>query len=387
MHTSYSALDTFKICPLKYKYQDIDKLKAPKRIEAVFGTLLHSALKFMFERNPLYPTVDEIIDFFTKEFNEKSEKIIWPNEERKTADEKTYYEEGVKLIKNFYKKNQPWNFNALELESRFALEIPDEKTGETHTLAGIIDRIDKNDADGSYEIIDYKTGKKMPAEDKLADNLQLNVYHLALASRWPSVAPEKIKMSLYFLKHNEKISATPDIGREDKTKKALLITIREIEERKKANNFPPTPGPLCDWCGFRSRCPMWSHEYKKPETPSDEEVAAAICEYFSIKKSEDENDKRLKELRGKILSYMESQNLGRLFGGEGYITKTIQERVSFDIERVRPILEKLGVWNDALEPDMKKIEQLVRSLPDNEQEAALSAKTTKSIITLKASKK
>ncbi len=387
MRTSYSALDTFKTCPLKYKYQAIDKLRTPKRIEAVFGTLLHSALKYMFERNPLYPTVDEVIDYFTKSFNEKSEKIIWPSEEKKIADEKSYFEEGVKLIKNFYHKNQPWNFNALELESRFALEIPDEKTGGTHTLAGIIDRIDKNETDGSYEIIDYKTGKKMPAEESLINNLQLNVYHLALINRWPSIKPEKIKISLYFLKHNEKISTTPDAGQEKKTKKALLTTIREIESMEKTGNFPPTPGPLCDWCGFRKMCPMWSHEYKKPETPSDEEVATAIREYFEIKTTEDTGDKRLKELRGKILAYMDSQKLDRVFGGEGYITKTIQERVSFDIEKLKPILEKLGLWNEVLAPDIKKLQQIINTLPDPEQEIALSAKTTKSFVTLKTSKK
>lgn len=365
----------------------IDKIRVPKRIEAVFGTLLHSALKFMFERNPLYPIEDEVVNFFTGIFNEKSDKIVWPSEERRAADEKAYYEEGVKLIRNFYKKNQPWNFNALELESRFALEIPDEKEGVTHTLAGVIDRIDKDEADQSYEIIDYKTGKKMPAEDRLADNLQLNVYHLALTSRWPSVKPEKIKTSLYFLKHNEKISATPDALREKKTKETLLTTIREIEKRGKTGDFPPTPGPLCDWCGFRKICPMWSHEYKKPETPSDEEAAAAIREYFGIKAAEDASEKRLKELRDKILAYMDAQKLGRVFGGEGYITKTVQERVSFDIEKIKPILEKLGLWNEVLEPDMKRIEQIVKTLNDAEREAALSAKTTKSFVTIKASKK
>lgn len=387
MRTSYSALDTFKTCPLKYKYQEIDKLRAPKRIEAVFGTLLHSALKYMFERNPLYPTPDEVVNFFTKEFNEKSEKIVWPDETRKEADEKAYFEEGIKLIKNFYHKNQPWNFNALELESRFALEIPDEKSGEIHTLAGIIDRIDKNDAEESYEIIDYKTGKKMPAEEKLVDNLQLNVYHLALTHRWPSIKPEKIKMSLYFLKHNEKISTEADLSKADKTKKALLTTIREIEERKKKNDFPPTPGPLCDWCGFRKMCPMWSHEYKKPETPSDEEASVAIQEYFAIKSSEDTNKKKTAELRAKILAYMDSQSLGRVFGGEGYITKTVQERISFDIEKIKPILEKLGLWEKILEPDTKKLAELINSLPDPDQEAVLQAKTVKSFVTLKASKK
>ena len=63
MRTSYSALDTFRSCPLKYKYSQIDKLREPKRIETVFGTLIHSALRFMFVRNPLYPTLDEVMDF------------------------------------------------------------------------------------------------------------------------------------------------------------------------------------------------------------------------------------------------------------------------------------------------------------------------------------
>ncbi|MEK7646921.1 MAG: PD-(D/E)XK nuclease family protein [Patescibacteria group bacterium] len=63
MRTSYSALDTYKTCPLKYKYQNIDKIKAPKNKEAVFGTVVHEALKFMFEKTPLYPTLDEVVNF------------------------------------------------------------------------------------------------------------------------------------------------------------------------------------------------------------------------------------------------------------------------------------------------------------------------------------
>ena len=70
MHTSYSALDTYKTCPLKYKYQEIDKRKTPKRVEAIFGTVVHSALKYMFLRDPLYPALDEVIDFYTRKWKE-----------------------------------------------------------------------------------------------------------------------------------------------------------------------------------------------------------------------------------------------------------------------------------------------------------------------------
>ena len=37
--TSYSALETFKQCPQKYKFQQIDRIKAAKNKDAVFAGL------------------------------------------------------------------------------------------------------------------------------------------------------------------------------------------------------------------------------------------------------------------------------------------------------------------------------------------------------------
>lgn len=389
MRTSYSALDTYKTCPLKYKYQEIDKIKTPKKIEAVFGTLVHSSLKYMFERNPLYPTLDEVIDNFTRSFNEKSAGIEWSRPEKKEAEEKMYYEEGVKILKNFYKKNQPWNFNALELESRFSLEITDEKTGEVHTLAGIMDRLDKDEESGIYEIIDYKTGKKMPSEESLTENLQLSVYYMALLKKWPSVDPQKIKTSLYFLKHNEKISTVPKNENIERMRATILKAIEEIEENKKTGDFPPQPGPLCDWCGFRKLCPMWSHEYKKElsPAPNEEELASAIAEFFEIKTTDDINKKRAAKLREDILSYMDKENVDRVFGQNGYITRNTQYRFSYDIEKVKPILENCGLWNEILEPDEKKIDKILGKVTPETQDEILAARAKKSFVVLKPTKK
>jgi len=236
----------------------------------------------MFERNPIYPTLDEVIDFYTQKWNDKSEKVEWRNPDKKEKEEKMYFEEGIKILKNFYKKNQPWTFDVVELEGRFSFDLLDETSGQTHTIAGIIDRIDKDPSSEVYEIIDYKTGKKMPSQDMLNEDLQLGVYHLALSSRWPHVTPENIKTSLYFLKHNEKISTTPTQEIAEKTKFQILKAIREIEKNTEEDEFPATPGPLCGWCGFKNICPMWAHEYKaeEPPTKTEEEIAAVIQEFF-----------------------------------------------------------------------------------------------------------
>jgi len=178
----------------------------------------------MFERNPLFPALDEIIDFFGNKWSEKSVGMR-VNEEVS----KTYFEEGVSMLKNFYKKNPPWNFNAVELESRFEIIIEDEKNNESHILAGIIDRIDKPRETDVYEIIDYKTSKRMPSKEMLDKNLQLAVYNLGLLKKWPHLKPENVKLSLYFLKHNEKIETTKTAVDLENNKKEILETIKEIQ--------------------------------------------------------------------------------------------------------------------------------------------------------------
>ena len=152
MRISFSLLETYKNCPLKFKYQQLDKIKTPKNIEAVFGNAIHSSLKKLFERTPLFPSLDEVIDHFQNNFAEKVESL---NLEPDTIA--AYTKEGITLLKNFYKKNPPWNFNVVELESRFSVILEDPENKETHILAGIIDRIDKHEENGAYEIIDYKT--------------------------------------------------------------------------------------------------------------------------------------------------------------------------------------------------------------------------------------
>lgn len=329
MRTSYSALETFKNCPLKYKYQEIDRIKIPKNIESIFGGSVHSALKYMFERSPLYPTFDQVIDFF---------RNLW---DKNKPDE--YYKDGISILERFYKHNQPWNFNVVDLESRFEVDL------ENHTLAGIIDRIDKNE--DVYEIIDYKTSRKMPSQSSIDNDFQMSIYHLGLTKRWPHLDPSKIKLSFYFLKHGEKISTSRNQEQLENTKKIILKTIDDINERIKDNyNFPPLPSGLCDWCGYRQMCPMWKHLYDKKyageKIKNEAELEAAVKEYFDIKTQGEKNNERLNELKMLIQSFMDEQKVERVFGEEGYITKKLLERNIYDIKKIKEILEELGRWQE-----------------------------------------
>jgi len=377
MRTSYSALDTYKTCPLKYKYQQIDKIKTPKNKEAIFGTVIHSALKFMFKRDPLYPAFNEVINFFSEKWQEqKKEKIEWSEEEQDV-----YYNDGLDLLKKFYAKNQPWNFNVVDLESRFETPL------ENHILTGIIDRIDKPNED-TYEIIDYKTARRMPSQETLDRDLQMSIYHLGLIRRWPHLENRKIKLSLYFLKHGEKISTIRDEQSLQETKRSVLSIIKEIEKRSKNSDFSPTSGPLCDWCGYKPTCPIWMHLYKKDETePNEAKIQETLKEYFELKEKTLENASRIKEIQIILSDYMRQKNALRLFCGEGYVSKTIKTSVKYDLEKVREILEPLGKWPEILEADEKKITVLFSFLPADIQQKIKAASTIKTSEILIASRK
>ncbi|MFW5884790.1 MAG: RecB family exonuclease [Patescibacteria group bacterium] len=353
MNTSYSALNSFQTCPLKYKYEAIDKIKAKKKSpEAQFGTLIHDVMKFIHTGNFTLPSQKDALEYFTKN---------WISEAFKDEfQERSAFAQGVRIIQDYYKKNDPNKFKIVDLESRFTVDL--QQDNETHIISGIIDRIDKT-ADG-FEIIDYKTSGKLPAQSHVEEDLQLLIYLLAFLKRYPqfSKQTEKIKLSLYFLKHGTKLTAI-------KTKQQLeeeKVRIFDLLEQIKKSDFAPQVSALCDWCDFQEICPMWKHKFKEEKkTPTEQEKKQIIEQYLVLQDKLKEEKKQIQELQQQILEIMEEEKADRLFSQDKIIAKKPYKTYEYDEETVKNVLEEAGLWQEALKLDKAKLKKITSTLPPN----------------------
>jgi RecB family exonuclease len=335
--TSYSALDTFKQCPLKYKLQVIDKIKAPKSKEAVFGNTIHKALEFFHSQSPLSPTLDGFLNYL----KEKWDATVFIDEQ----EDMIYFSEAIKMLKGYYEVFEKIKdkFTVLGTEIRFEvlLENP-QNANEKCLLAGIVDRIDKT-IDHRLEIIDYKTTKKLPAQQDVDNSLQMSLYCLGIINRWPQFIKngiENIKLSLYYLKHQEKITTFRSKEQLDLTRGKIWNILYQIEK----SDFPPLPSALCDWCGYKKICPMWKHLYREQISIDDERAKKVVDEYFQLKEQNSQNNKKLGELQEIIEAYLNKEKIERVFGENGYITRLTQTRYSYD-------------WKKLSKADLEKIKQ------------------------------
>jgi len=248
-YLSFSQIDAFQICPQQYKYKYVLRIPTPPSSAQSFGTAIHQALKMFYQRQLTKKTKlpeKQLLAFlescwsgegFTSKAHEKSNKI-----------------KAKRMLRKFYVKE----YSLSRANRVIALEQPFSfKLTPALTIGGKIDRVDnlKNDR---VEIIDYKTGAKVPSQNKVDGDEQLSVYALAVSQIKElafSRPVDKITLTLHFLDPGKKISTQRTREQIGKIKEKIIKVAQELEK----TNFPPKPNrPFpCDYCEFRLLCDAW----------------------------------------------------------------------------------------------------------------------------------
>ncbi len=232
---SYSQLNDFETCPLKYKYQHYLKLPVPGSCHTSFGQTIHKVFEEYLK------TYKNSLDFPQQDLFQKSDKNPQPLPEfnllenlykkcwvddwyKDRAQKENYRALGAKMLKIFYDslKNNP--FIPKYIEKFFQLKL-----GE-YTFVGKIDRADQ--LENGIEILDYKTGK-VPKSGKDLD--QLYIYQWAARE---FLNENVISLKYWYLQENHFLNEKlADDKKIQLLKEKLLQLIQAIIETTKYDLF------------------------------------------------------------------------------------------------------------------------------------------------------
>jgi len=245
---SYSRLKCFSQCPMRYKFQYIDKVKVEvkENIELFLGKRVHETLKKLYQDlyykklNSLRQLLNFLYNNWSKNWND-SIKIV-----KEDHDHDDYLKMADKYITDYYNHFYPFNQSrTIALEKRIIINLNESRN---HQLCVYIDRINKTE-ERVYQIHDYKSCSKMPSNEYFRSDWQLPLYAFVLMDRYSYI--KNVCLVWHMLKFNKEIKIRRSNEELSKLKKDVLQLIDTIENTKK---FPSRPSKLCDWCNFKSIC-------------------------------------------------------------------------------------------------------------------------------------
>jgi DNA helicase-2/ATP-dependent DNA helicase PcrA len=230
---SFTQIDMYSRCPLRYKFVYIYRIPRAKRGALEFGSNVHSVLE------DFYRAIQHGREVDLEYLYELYEKHWTSDGYSDEMQEREYKKSGFDQLKEYYEKNKDELKPPLYVEKRFHLRM------ESCSVAGLIDRVDVLE-DDNVEIIDYKTGKTK-GKSFANKSLQLSIYALATKEVFKK---DPIVLSFYYLANNKKVSSARTDEQLEETKQLIVDTARKITNRE----FPRTPAWHCRWCEYGWLC-------------------------------------------------------------------------------------------------------------------------------------
>ena len=257
---SHSRLSCFENCPKQFHYRYVLKVPAEtESVEAFVGKRVHEVIERLhrFVGRGLVPSIGKVLERFRSLWHERyDEGRIRIVREGHAAED--YVELGERCLRQFYRLHYPFDAEeTLAVEQRVAFELDAERGVR---VQGIIDRLARA-RDGTLEIHDYKTGRRIPSQQRLDRDRQLALYQLGVAGEHPG---EPVRLVWHYLV----FGATRVSQRDAQQLESLRAETVELVERiEREERFEPRPGPLCAWCEYRDRCPATAAPPVSAPTP------------------------------------------------------------------------------------------------------------------------
>jgi RecB family exonuclease len=230
---SASDIDTYRGCPLRYKFARVLKIPSEQTLHQRFGIAVHQVLERYHAAD--HTTVAQMMELF---------EACWRRGGFGDSDrERELHAKARAALVLYHQHLEAHEAEPVWFERSFAFKLG------PHHLRGRVDRVDKL-PDGAYELIDYKTSRPKTAE-QLHDDVQLSLYALGARESWEVEAE---RLSYYYVLDDLKVP----VPSAEMDPDWIARVVEEVGEAILAQRFEPTPSPsVCGLCDYRIACPAW----------------------------------------------------------------------------------------------------------------------------------
>ncbi len=229
---SASDIDTYRTCPLKYKFARVFRIPQEPTLHQRFGILVHQVLERFHAQE--VATLPELLGLLEAGWRRGGFGD--------SMQERQLRGKASSSLTRYHERFQSEDGQPMWFERQFTFKLG------RHLLRGRVDRVDLL-PDGQYELIDYKTGRPKSPE-QLADDVQLSLYAVGAREAWRLDAS---RQAYYYLLDDQKVA----VPRDDRDRGDWVCEVAtEVAEGIQSQGFEPTPSfAACSICDYRLVCP------------------------------------------------------------------------------------------------------------------------------------
>jgi putative RecB family exonuclease len=258
-HVSFTQLDQYLRCPLKYKLTYIDRFP-PDFVPAAlaFGSGIHGAAAFFLRgaQQGKPPSLDDVQAYFGGYWALETQHKPIRFGEKDTKE--SLLDLATRMLAVFVKEQRS-EAEVVGVEQPFDVPLIDQETGEVldRALVGTLDLVER-EADGRLVVVDLKTSARKYTDLQVEASLQLSVYSYATAMNGLA-DQEDLRLRFDVLTKTKQPEFHRYWTQRDRAANVRLFHLAaEILHAIEQGVFVPNPGWQCKECQYKARCWAWA---------------------------------------------------------------------------------------------------------------------------------
>jgi CRISPR/Cas system-associated exonuclease Cas4 (RecB family) len=245
---SASDIQTYRACPLRYKFARVLRIPTEQTVHQRFGIVVHQVLeRFHADGGQTLAQMLELLDA-------RWRRAGFGESER----DRELFEKAQVALTRYHARLADQRAEPVWFERQFDFRLG------PHHVRGRVDRVDRVlppdtavDATvgdeglpgAAYELIDYKTSRPKTAE-QLSDDIQLSLYALAAREDWKL---ECSQQAYYYVLDDLKVP----VARDQRDAESIKDIVLQVGDGILAQEFEATPSrSACSICDYRIVCPV-----------------------------------------------------------------------------------------------------------------------------------